>query len=109
MGGWVDFDMVRYISLLLFIGLAFWSCDDENDNNENNTTLSGLDTIPPSIQILSPLDADILTDNTIIDVEDKGSLIITETYNAILNKNNEIKDTLFLLNTLDKTMILSSS
>ena len=69
MGGWVDFDMVRYISLLLFIGLAFWSCDDENDNNENNTTLSGLDTIPPSIQILSPLDAEILTDNTIIDVD----------------------------------------
>ena len=52
--------MSRYFSLPLFIGLAFWSCDDENDNN---------DTIPPSIQILSPLDADILADNTIIDVD----------------------------------------
>ena len=50
---------------MLFVGLIFWSCDDENDT----TTLSGLDTIPPSIHILSPLDADILTDNTIIDVE----------------------------------------
>ena len=59
--------MSRYFSLPLFIGLVFWSCDDENDNN---------DTITPSIQILSPLDAEIstnntvvLTDNTIIDVE----------------------------------------
>ena len=56
--------MSRYFSLLLFIGLVFWSCDDENDNNDN---------IPPSIQILYPLDADdntiVLTDNTIIDVE----------------------------------------
>ena len=57
--------MFRYISLLLFIGATFWSCDDENDT----TILSGLDTIPPSIQILSPLDAEILTDNTIIDVD----------------------------------------
>ena len=64
-GGWVDLGMLRYISLLLFIGATFWSCDDENDT----TILSGLDTIPPSIQILSPLDADILADNTIIDVE----------------------------------------
>ena len=24
--------MVRYISLLLFLGLAFWSCEDEQDN-----------------------------------------------------------------------------
>ena len=56
--------MSRYFSLLLFIGLVFWSCDDENDNNDN---------IHPSIQILYPLDADnntiVLTDNTIIDVE----------------------------------------
>ena len=65
LGGWVDLGMFRYISLLLFIGATFWSCDDENDT----TILSGLDTIPPSIQILSPLDADILADNTIIDVE----------------------------------------
>ena len=77
-GGWVDFDMVRYISLLLFIGLAFWSCDDENDNNENNTTLSGLDTILPSIQILSPLDAEILTDNTIVLTD--NTIIDVDTY-----------------------------
>ena len=50
---------------MLFVGLIFWSCDDENDT----ISLSGLDTIPPSIHILSPLDVDILTDNTIIDVE----------------------------------------
>ena len=24
-------DMVRYKSLLLFIGLAFWSCEEDND------------------------------------------------------------------------------
>jgi len=28
-GWWVDFDMGRYLSLLLFIGLAFWSCEEE--------------------------------------------------------------------------------
>ena len=28
MGWCVDLDMVRYISLLLFIGLAFWGCED---------------------------------------------------------------------------------
>ena len=49
--------MIRRISLLLFIGLAFWGCDDENDNN---------DTITPSIQILSPLDAETVTNNTIV-------------------------------------------
>ena len=49
--------MSRYFSLPLFIGLVFWSCDDENDNN---------DTIPPSIQILSPLDAETVTNNTIV-------------------------------------------
>ena len=27
MGGWVDLVMIRYISLLLFIGLAFWGCE----------------------------------------------------------------------------------
>ena len=27
MGGWVDFDMSRYLPLLLFIGIAFWSCN----------------------------------------------------------------------------------
>ena len=37
--------------------MTFWSCDDENDNN---------DTIPPSIQILSPLDAETVTNNTIV-------------------------------------------
>jgi len=25
---WVDLGMIRYISLLLFIGLAFWGCED---------------------------------------------------------------------------------
>ena len=29
MGGWVDLDMSRYIALLLFIGLAFWGCEEE--------------------------------------------------------------------------------
>ena len=52
--------------------MTFWSCDDENDNN---------DTIPPSIQILSPLDAEtvtnntiVLSENTIIDVDAKFSV-----------------------------------
>ena len=38
--------MVRYISLLLFIGLAFWSCEDEaeteaSDDDTENSTLVG--------------------------------------------------------------------
>ena len=38
--------MVRYISLLLFIGLAFWSCEDEaeteaSDDDSENSTLVG--------------------------------------------------------------------
>ena len=33
--GCVDLEMIRYISLLMFIGLAFWSCDDQyNKKNE---------------------------------------------------------------------------
>ena len=30
MGGWVDLDMVKYFTLLLFIGLAFWSCEESH-------------------------------------------------------------------------------
>ena len=59
---------------MLFVGLIFWSCDDENDT----ITLSGLDTIPPSIQILSPLDAEILTDNTIVLTD--NTIIDVDTY-----------------------------
>ena len=33
MGGWVDLIVVRYISLLLFIGLAFWGCKDYSDDD----------------------------------------------------------------------------
>ena len=29
MGGWVDLGMVRYISVILFIGLIYWSCDED--------------------------------------------------------------------------------
>ena len=29
MGGWVDLDMSRYISLLMFSGLVFWSCEEK--------------------------------------------------------------------------------
>ena len=32
MGGWVDLDMSRYISLLLFIGLVFWGCEDTKED-----------------------------------------------------------------------------
>ena len=32
MGGWVDLDMSRYISLLLFIGLVFWECEDTKED-----------------------------------------------------------------------------
>ena len=31
MGGWVDLDMRRYLSILLFLGLAFWGCEEEQD------------------------------------------------------------------------------
>ena len=30
-GGWVDLVMVRYISVILFIGLVFWSCEDNGE------------------------------------------------------------------------------
>jgi len=30
-GGWVDLVMVRYISAILFIGLVFWSCEDNGE------------------------------------------------------------------------------
>ena len=43
MGGWVDFDMYRYSPLLLFIGLAFWSCEEEVEE----------DTTPPTVSISS--------------------------------------------------------
>ena len=33
MGSWVDLDMRRYFSILLFIGLIFWSCDNSTDQN----------------------------------------------------------------------------
>ena len=36
MGGWVDLGMVRYILILLFIGLAFWGCEDERKSNLND-------------------------------------------------------------------------
>ena len=29
MGGWVDLVMSRYISLLMFSGLVFWSCEEK--------------------------------------------------------------------------------
>ena len=32
LGGWVDLGMIRYITLLLFIGLAYWSCEDEPED-----------------------------------------------------------------------------
>ena len=30
-GGWVDLGMVRYISVILYIGLVFWSCEDTKE------------------------------------------------------------------------------
>ena len=35
--GWVDFDMNRYTLLLLFIGLAFWSCEDKDQVQKDAT------------------------------------------------------------------------
>ena len=31
---WVDLDMRKYISLLIFIGLAFWGCEEESNSSE---------------------------------------------------------------------------
>ena len=31
MGGWVDLDMVRYLSLSLLIGLTIWGCEDNDE------------------------------------------------------------------------------
>ena len=31
-GGWIDLYMSRYISLLLFIGLVFWECEDTKED-----------------------------------------------------------------------------
>jgi|TARA_B100001964_G_scaffold43134_1_gene47950 hypothetical protein len=30
-GGWVDLNMVRYISVIFFIGLIYWSCEDTKE------------------------------------------------------------------------------
>ena len=32
-GGWVDLDMIRYISVIFFIGLIYWSCEEEKTIN----------------------------------------------------------------------------
>ena len=40
--------MHRYITLLIFIGLAFWSCEEEQSEE--------LDTTPPTVAITSPQD-----------------------------------------------------
>ena len=38
-GWWVDLDMRRYLSLLLFIGLAYWGCEN-NDNCIDESKIS---------------------------------------------------------------------
>ena len=30
---WVDLDMIRYISVIFFIGLIYWSCEEEKTIN----------------------------------------------------------------------------
>ena len=44
MGWWVDLDMVRYISMLLLIGLVFWSCEEEQDTTPPTVTITSLPT-----------------------------------------------------------------
>ena len=34
--------MVRYFTLLLFIGLAFWSCEEEQDTTPPTVTITSL-------------------------------------------------------------------
>ncbi|MEC7730599.1 MAG: hypothetical protein VX497_04870 [Candidatus Neomarinimicrobiota bacterium] len=36
MGGWVDFDMIRYILFLPFIVLSFWGCEENQNSSEGN-------------------------------------------------------------------------
>ena len=40
-GWWLDLDMHRYLSLLLFIGMAFWSCEDNDSANNQSCCNSG--------------------------------------------------------------------
>ena len=49
--------MSRYISLLLFIGLAFWGCEEEQD------------TIPPTVSIQSPITSQTINEIVTIVVE----------------------------------------
>jgi hypothetical protein len=55
-GCWVDLEMVKYISLLLFIGLAFFSCEEAEEP----------DTIPPTVTITSPQDGSTVSDSITI-------------------------------------------
>ena len=50
--------MFRYILPLLFIGLAFWGCEEEDG-----------DTTPPTIEILTPSDGDKVFDSIKIRVD----------------------------------------
>jgi hypothetical protein len=45
-GCWVDLDMIKRIALLLFIGMAFWGCEEDAEP----------DTTPPTVTITSPQD-----------------------------------------------------
>ena len=36
MGGWVDFDMIRYILFLPFIVLSLWGCEENQNSSEGN-------------------------------------------------------------------------
>jgi len=50
--------MRRYISLLLFIGLVFWSCEEEQPEE--------VDTEKPTVTITSPQDGSTVSDSITI-------------------------------------------
>ena len=92
--------MARYISLLLFIGLAFWSCEEDEpedcagvaggdnicgctDSTATNYASTATfddesceyDTTPPTVIITSPIDGTIVSDSveiTCMSTDDKG-------------------------------------
>ena len=67
--------MTKHLTLLLFIGLAFWGCEEEDG-----------DTMPTIIEILTPSDGDKVFDSIKIRVDavvnySSGSGITTLTFN----------------------------
>ena len=56
--------MVRYILLLLFIGLAFWSCEEESEPNDDTSIImtTFIKNVEPENRCSGSIDAKQTTD-----------------------------------------------